>query len=480
MPYVSPPGAGQTNIKSLNLYDDNIGTLHPTYVKLAEMREKCRDVVSGQDVIKSKTTKYLPKLSGQDNTAYANYLNRALFFSIGAKSLQAIVGMASLKRPKVTAPKDIMEKYFNFTENLTFIEQYVRMVSEVSLQNQAYAYVEWPSNGGDAYTVILPAESVINWDYDDNGDFNLVVIKEDYWKKVSKYKREFVVRHRELTIENGNYVQNIFENNVKVKTITPIVLGQPLKKIPLVAFHSKGLGISDEPPLLLDIANINISHYMTSADLEHGRHFTGLPTPIITGATTDSKLYIGSNQFIVLPDKNANAKYLEFTGQGLASLEKALQEKQSMLASLSARLLDNSSKGSEATDAVKLRYLSETASLTTVVKTINVVLNMLYNIIAESLRESPKSVNIVLDTDFLGTQMSHTDMSALFEAYIGGAVDLDTLIYNLRVGQRLNPESTDEEVKAEILKRKNEIVEAAKQNNPQPQPNNPQPNTSEK
>ena len=56
MPYVSPPGAGQTNIKSLNLYDDNIGTLHPTYVKLAEMREKCRDVVSGQDIIKSKTS----------------------------------------------------------------------------------------------------------------------------------------------------------------------------------------------------------------------------------------------------------------------------------------------------------------------------------------------------------------------------------------------------------------------------------------
>lgn len=480
MPYVSPPGAGQTNIKSLNLYDDNIGTLHPTYVKLAGMREKCRDVVSGQDIIKSKTTKYLPKLSGQDDTSYKNYLNRALFFSIGAKSLQAIVGMASLKRPKVTAPPDIMEKYFNFTENLTFIEQYVRMVSEVSLQNQAYAYVEWPSNGGDAYTVILPAESVINWDYDDNGDFNLVVIKEDYWKKVSKYKREFVVRHRELAIENGVYVQNIFENNVKVQTITPTVLGQPLKKIPFVAFHSKGLGVSDEPPLLLDIANINISHYMTSADLEHGRHFTGLPTPIITGASTDSKLYIGSNQFIVLPDKNANAKYLEFTGQGLASLEKALQEKQSMLASLSARLLDNSSKGSEATDAVKLRYLSETASLTTIVKTINVVLNMLYNIIAESLRESPKSVNIVLDTDFLGTQMSHTDMSTLFEAYIGGALDLDTLIYNLRVGQRLNPESTDDEIKAEIIKRKNEIVEAAKQNNPQPQPNNPQPNTSEK
>ena len=472
MPYVSPPGAGQTNIKSLNLYDDNIGTLHPTYVKLAEMREKCRDVVSGQDIIKSKTVKYLPKLSGQDNAAYATYLNRALFFSIGAKSLQAIVGMASLKRPKVSAPNEIMAKYFNFTENLAFIEQYVRMVSEVSLQNQAYAYVEWPSNGGDAYTVILPAESVINWDYDDNGDFSLVVIKEDYWKKVSKYKREFVVRHRELTIENGNYVQNIFENNVKVKTIAPVVLGQTLKKIPFVAFHSKGLGISDEPPLLLDIANINISHYLTSADLEHGRHFTGLPTPIITGASSDKSLHIGSNEFIVLPDKNANAKYLEFTGQGLASLEKALVEKQGMLASLSARLLDNSSKGSEATEAVKLRYLSETASLTTIVKTINVVLNMLYNTIAESILESEKSVNIVLDTDFLGAQMNQAEMTSLFNGYIGGAIDLDTLIYNLRTGQRLNPDSSDEDVAAAIEKRASDI--AAKQKANQPKPNTPE------
>lgn len=480
MPYVSPPGAGPVNITSLSLYDDHVGTLHPTYSKLAKMREKCRDVVSGQDTIKSKTTKYLPKLSGQDDEAYKNYVNRALFFSIGAKSLQAIVGMASLKRPKITAPPVMLESYFNFTENLTFVEQYVRMVSEVSLQNQSYAYVEWPKGGGDAYTVVLPAESVINWDFDENGEFSLVVIREDYYKKVSKYRHEFVIRHRELCIENGVYVQNIFENNVKIQTVKPIVLNQPLKKIPFIAFHSKGLGITDEPPLLLDIANINISHYMTSADLEHGRHFTGLPTPIITGATTDSKLYIGSNQFIVLPDKNANAKYLEFTGQGLASLEKALQEKQSMLASLSARLLDNSSKGSEATDAVKLRYLSETASLTTIVKTINVVLNMLYNIIAESLRESPKSVNIVLDTDFLGTQMSHSDMSALFDAYIAGAIDLDTLIYNLRVGQRLNPESTDDDVKAQIQKRKDEIAEAAKQSKPEPQSNNPKPNTSEK
>lgn len=457
MPYVSPPGASATSA-SFQLYDDAVGTTHPIYEALKVMRETCRDVVSGQNVIKAKGTTYLPKLSGQSNEAYLNYKRRALFFSIGAKSLQAIVGMASLKRPKIEAPTPMLESYFNMSENLNFIEQYVRMVSEVSLQNQCYAYVDWPEKGGNAYIVICPAESVINWDYDEStGKLNLVVIRESYYKKASKYKRDLVIRHRELTIENGVYVQHIYDNNVKVKTTVPKVLGAPLKEIPFIPFHSKGLGFTEEPPILLDIANINISHYMTSADLEHGRHFTGLPTPIITGANADKKLHIGSDEFIVLPDKNANAKYLEFTGQGLASLEKALIEKQSMMASLSARLLDNSSKGSEATEAVKLRYLSETASLTTIVKTINVVLNMLYNIIATSLRESEKSVTITLDTDFLGSQMSQSDMATLFDGYIGGAIDLGTLIFNLRNGQRLNPETSDDEITANIKAREAEL-----------------------
>lgn len=472
MPFVSPPGAPAKS--QYQLHDDEIGTTHPTYDALKAMREKCRDVVSGQDVIKRKGEKYLPRLDGQDQDQYNKYRQRALFFSIGAKSLQAIVGMASLKRPKIKAPQSMLDTYFNFTENLSFIQQYVKMVSEVSLQNQSYAYVDWPQDGGNAYIVALPVESVINWDHDDNGNLLFAVIREDYYKKVSKYKRETAVRYRELAIENGIYVQNIYEDNIKIKTIVPVVLGQPLKSIPFIAFNAKGLGFSDDPPLLLDIANINISHYMTSADLEHGRHFTGLPTPIITGASSDTPLHIGSNQFIVLPDKNANAKYLEFTGQGLASLEKALQEKQNMLASLSARLIDNSSKGSEATDAVKLRYLSETASLTTIVKTINVVLNMLYNIIATSLRESDKSVNILLDTDFLDSQMNQAEMTALFNGYISGAIDLNTLIFNLRTGQRLDPDVDDEVIKAEILKRQSELASA------KAAANKPKPNTSEK
>lgn len=484
MPFATPPVIANTASAYTAMLPvaSEIDTQHPIYAALLNQRIKCRDVVSGQDVIKSKNEVYLPRLSGQTNDAYKMYKLRALFFSIGAKSLQALVGMASLKEPKVKAPVALTEKYFNFDENVTLQENYVKMCHEVLLQNQAGAMVEWPQNGGDAYIIVHPSEAVINWDYDDNGKLILVVIRELHYKKNGKYKRDEVIRHRELYLNNGVYEQTIYDDKILVSTIQPTVKGQPLNFIPFIPFNSKGIGFTDEPPMLLDIANINISHYLTSADLEHGRHFTGLPTPIITGASSDTPLHIGSNEFIVLPDKNANAKYLEFTGQGLQSLEKALQEKQAMLASLSARLLDNSSKGSEATEAVKLRYLSETASLTTVVKTINVVMNMLYNIIATSMSENPKDVSIKFDTDFLSAQMTSAEMTTLFNGYISGAIDLDTLIFNMRSGQRLNPDIEDDAIKLSIEKRAEEIVKANKAAQPKPaetpaQPKNP---TSEK
>lgn len=455
MPYASPPfiGSGLTSLKTItSLSSEDVKIRHPIYNQLYNSRMKCFDIVCGQDKIKEKGEKYLKRLAGQSNADYKNYLDRALFFSIGAKSLQALVGMASLKMPKIEADDELSAKYFNFDEDITFLESYVNMLTEVLKQNQAAIMIDWPQSGGDPYIEVYSAFSPINWSYDEDGNLEMVVLCESYEKRIGRYGKEINLRYRELYLENGQYHQMLHIDGKTPQKITPKINGKPLDYIPFIPFHSKGIGFTSEPPLLLDIANINISHYMSSADLEHGRHFTGLPTPIIFGASSTTDLYIGSNQFIVLPDKQSNAKYLEFTGQGLQSLEKALAEKQAMLASLSARLLDNSSKGSESTDAVKLRYLSETASLTSIVKTINVVLNKVYNCIAESMNKDKNSVTISLDTDFLGSKMSSTEMTALFDGYLSGAIDVGTLIHNLRAGQRLDPNASDDQVKTDIEK----------------------------
>lgn len=451
---------------------------HPSYTARLPQYIKCRDVIiEGEDAVKAKGSLYLPKLSGQNAKQYYNYKLRALFYSIGSKSLSALVGMATNKRPLISASKRMLDEFFDFKKVNAFDETYSAAIEEVLLQNRVGILTEFDEDG-KPYNVIYQAENILNWHYE-GSEPQMILLREcvsEY--NPLNYQVENIVRYRRLVLRDGHYEAIIYDCNMREqRVIVPVVRGKPLDHIPFIAVHSKGLGIVDAPPMMLDIANVNLSHYLSSADLEHGRHFTGLPTPMIFGAQVDGSLHIGSDEFIVLPDKQSNAKYLEFTGQGLQSLEKALEQKQAMLASMSARLIDNSSKGSESVDAVKLRYFSETASLSTMVSNLNIAINIIYNRIAEYLLYNTEPVTVELDRDFMSSQISAQDMTALMNGYLNGSISLDTYIYNMRKGQRLDPSVPDAVIKADLEKiateRKAEAAKVANTNaNSDNQPQN--------
>lgn len=423
-----------------------IDSLHPKYVVRAAQWQKCRDAFEGGDAIKAAGEKYLPALKGQKPEDYAAYKRRALFYSITAKSISALVGMATSKAPKIQYP-DSMSMYFNGSSIIQFSEVYSMVLSEDLLQSRVGVLVDMPELGqGDPVPAIYQAEDIINWRVDDTGNPELVVLREYVDAYIDEYEVETQLQFRELRLVNGVYTQIIHNEKMEfISSIVPTIRGAALDYIPFYVVNPIGTGFTDHKPLMTDIADINISHYMSSADLEHGRHFTGLPTPIIIGATSDTDLYIGSTKFIVIPEKGGDAKYLEFTGQGLQSLEKAMAEKQSLLASLSARLLDNSSRGSEAADAVKLRYMSETASLTTVVNAVSTILNSVYKLIAKIKGEDESSFSLVLDTDFMESTMSAPEMQALFDGFFKGAISKETLVFNMRKGRRLDPLRSDKD-----------------------------------
>ncbi len=421
-----------------------IDSVHPKYKERAPQWRKCRDAFEGEDAIKAAGTLYLPKLKGQENDDYLSYKNRALFYSITSKSVSALVGMATSKEPKIEYP-DSMKPYFNDSELVQFSEIYSMSLSEVLLMSRSGILVDMPETGGKPYPTVYQVEDIINWRTDETGKLTLVVLREIHEVQGDdEYEVTQELRYRELRMVDGIYVQRLYNDKGDlIAQPTPVIRGKPLEFIPFFVINPVGTGFLDHKPLMLDIANINISHYLSSADLEHGRHFTGLPTPVVIGAESSTNLYIGSTKFLIIPDKGGDAKYLEFTGQGLQSLEKAMTEKQSLLASMSARLLDNSSRGSEAADAVKLRYMSETASLTTVVNAVSTTLNNVYKLIAEIIGEDRESFSLILDTDFMETMINAPDMTALFEGYYQGLISKETLVYNLRKGKRLDPLRTD-------------------------------------
>ena len=424
---------------------------HPRYNSRIAQWIKCRDAFEGEDQIKSKGETYLPRLKGQSDDDYNAYKRRALFYSITAKSLAALVGMSLSAGMRISYPS-AMTRYFEDSTMIQFSELIATTLQEVLLQSRVGIMIEAPEVEGNPYPVTYIAEDIVDWTEAADGTLEFVRLREEVEVRNSTGEIVLIEQYRELSFDADGYYQ---QRKIRLDsdiTITPTFAGYKLRYIPFYAVNPIGVGFKDLKPMMLDIASINISHYLSSADLEHGRHFTGLPTPVILGGEVNGDLHIGSTKFLIIPTKGSDAKYLEFTGQGLQSLEKAMTEKQGLLASMSARLLDNSTRGSEAAEAVKLRYSSETASLKTVVESVNKCINSVYRKIAEMIREDPNDVSIILGTDFMESYLSPAEMTALFDGYFNGAVSVETLVYNMRKGRRLDPLVDDKDVLDQLKK----------------------------
>lgn len=445
---------------------------HPDYLEIMDEYTTIRDCYKGSKAIKKAGPRYLPMLGGQDQIDYLNYLTRALFFPITSKTVATLVGFATVKDPELKYD-DLLKPYF--TDGLgsyQFTEYFVHKLQEVILMGRFGTLIDAPATGARLPVLCTyDAENIINWETFDDGTLSWVLLKEvvDVPKPNSRFGRNQKVQYRWCGLKGGQYTVDVLNEDLEtVSTIQPNFGGQILDFVPFVCVGTSGTHMTVDKPPMQDIATINISHYLTSADLEWGRHFVGLPTPVVIGVDSSTKLKIGGTTAWVLPNEGSDAKYLEFLGQGLQSLENALKEKVGLMASMSARLVDSSTKGSEAAETVRLRYLSETASLKQMVLSTESSLQTVYSMIAKMVRTATPTV--ALNKDFLSAQLEAGVLRELFNAYFNGAINKETLIFNLKRSNLTDPKMTDEEIAAGIKSPE----EIARMNKPAPQ-TKPQP-----
>jgi hypothetical protein len=426
---------------------------HPEYINIQEEYRMIRDCFNGSKAIKTAGTLYLPSLGGQETGDYDNYKRRALFFPITSKTVATLVGFTTSKDPE-TEYDDTLKPYFtDGVESYQFTEFYIRCLQEVILMGRIGTLVDAPVSGAsEPILVTYDAEHIINWGVYADGSLEWVLLRETIYVPDAQ-KRFFYrpqVQYRWCGLVGGAYTVQLLDDDLNITSaMTPLFRGRSINYVPFTCFGTSGVQMPVDKPPMLDIATINISHYMTSADLEWGRHFVGLPTPVIIGADSSTSLKIGGTAAWVLPNEGSDAKYLEFLGQGLGSLENALKEKIGLMASMSARLVDSSSKGSEAAETVRLRYMSETASLKQLVLSTETGLNMTYSTLAKVMDVPPPSIS--LNKDFLTIRLEAAVLRELFTAYLNGEIDKATLVYNLKRSEYLDPTIPDDQQLEGIL-----------------------------
>jgi hypothetical protein len=387
-----------------------IDVLHPAYKKRTEQWQRLRDCLEGGDAVKSKTTTYLPKLSGDKNgELYANYLKRAQFLAVCSRTLEGLVGFVTRKTPRLEMrekDKELLADVGPAGESLDDLSRC--LLHELLSVSRVGLFVDAPRSvdGVEAvkpFLALYDTEDITDWAYavvEGRRELVDVVLREmeetkdhkgEYVRRTT-YRRLRLVPRSELAVaaaqvgsdqavavvQEGSVGDLVYFQEVWRKTINDkgqesaeYILqevyvprqagGRTLDRIPFFPATPFGLDIHPPVPAMLPLADVNLHHYMGSADLEWGRHWTAIPQPWAAGFKHDNgELTIGSAFAWISDDPQANAGYLEFTGAGLGSLVTGQEDKMKQMAMLGARMLEAPAGGGvEAAATVRLRQAGE-------------------------------------------------------------------------------------------------------------------------
>lgn len=443
-----------------------IDSKHALYTRYEDRWTRCRDALEGSDAVKGRTTTYLPKLSAQDTQEYDAYLKRALWYGATGRTVQGLCGAIFRKEPSIEMPERLAGLLDNISDdNLDVVSLAQECVTEQLAIGRLGLLVDLPpaGNGEDPYISRYRAEDIINWRTEVRAGkevLTLVVLQE--WVEETDandaFSVEKVKHFRVLRLLDGVYVQEEWDEKTKLKDITVKRKGRTLDFIPFRFVNATSLSVTPEKPPLLDVVDVNLSHYRTSADLEHGAHFTALPTPWLAGFPVDQTFAIGAGVAFVSDRSDARAGMLEFTGKGLDALRDMRADKERLMAVLGARLLEEQKRAAEAADTVRLRTSGESSALSNVAKTASRALTDCLQWCAWFMgltgpAQSPtavEGVSVALNTDFLDDRIDAPTLTALFQALQGGALSTRTWLYNLQRGEILPP-GTDIGVELDLI-----------------------------
>lgn len=427
-----------------------VNSARSDYTNVADKWQRLRDCFEGRDAILKAGIKYVPELPGADIKQNQAYRERGNFFNAVQRTVQGMVGAVFQEPPEVKFPKSLEDYLKDITlTNVPFEMFAVEAGNEIVLLGRYGVLVDMPavdSTSNRPYACAYKAENIVNWKVERiNGDqiLTMVVLKEV--AEVPDPKDEFVnkcvTQYRVLKLAEKKCVRQLYrEKDDGSKEFIPyeaevtmVRRGVALDFIPFVFLGSIHATPDIDRPPLLDLADVNIGHWKNSVDHEHGLHLVALPTPWVSGVKgsgdSNAPLKIGPMNVWEL-EATGTAGMLEFSGAGLESLVVAMDEKKKQMATLGARLLEDTPQTQETASAVKMRHSGEHASLRTVAGAIELGFTMALQIVAwwAGTEATPKDTDVLveLNKEYLNIKASPEEVRVALTALQAGEISFET------------------------------------------------------
>lgn len=412
-----------------------VDSKHPMYS--TALSQYCKNAYYGD------VKDYIPRPKAQSQQEYKNYQNRATYFNVVRRTTHALCGAVTRKPIK----SNIDLSMINVDGQHSFKQLVSQLIENLLLTGRYGVYVDYSDSKNEPYLVTYDNDDIINWFTDEDDNLTSVMINCEYYVRDPKDRFQHKAVHgvRELFLDSEGvftvveWTKDSQGNWKPGEPIVPEVRGNTLNYIPMVIENVTG-GIRSCEPILMNLAQINISHLCSVAELEHAAYFTSIPQPWIAGDLKQAPgkegtqvLNVGSEVAWQLK-QGSQVGFLEFNGAGINSIQDIIRDKVEQMVALGSRLLQDK-KGVESVEALRLRQASEGASLIGIIDIIEQSLTTALNWYVQWLTPNAQRVEVDIDRNIISESLTPQMIQQLINGVLNNQISQQTFVEALYKGE---------------------------------------------
>jgi hypothetical protein len=213
-----------------------------------------------------------------------------------------------------------------------------------------------------------------------------------------------------------------------------------LDEIPVVPIYSNRRGMLRSLPPLLDIANLNLTHYQRQADLIHALHIAAMPTLVLEGwDDTTGTATMGVNYAIAMQPGN-KAYYVQADATSFNAQMEELKSLEGQMSSLGVTKLFGQKFVAESAEAKRIDQAQSNSVLSIISQELESALNQAFAFASRYVGIEPPTVRI--DRDFDYYRLIGQDVSVIAQLNENGKISNETMLEILRRGEIL-PDNLD-------------------------------------
>jgi len=454
-----------------------VETKHKNFNLFYSKWQRMRNVFSGNDAMKENATKYIPPLSGQTPDQYKEVINRETFENYTLATAKGMSGLIFAKAPVIELGTQLTALAENIDlagSNLIDLAQ--NAVNEVSetgriglLVDMITPDIEITSTLQEQQLNLRPyiktytTENIINWDtqlINNRAELSFLVLSEPYMVRTG-FKFVDKVRYRVYELIEGICTVRVFENIATGRQkdnfqqigndIVVKMQGKAIDFIPFVSITSEKLSIDPVNPPLLDLADINISHWYLNVERRNALHFVGFPSIYGVGIQkrANEEVKLGAGTINIFDNPQAKLDFLQLSAEGLGSVEKALEEKKNAMLALGAKILAPESASQISENTMQMKTAGQRAIIIQIADTVSRGIEKALGFMSSWIGENA-DIKFQLNTDY---NLSEMNPQMLAQIYVGrqmGRLRDEDVFYNLKGGEIIDSTVTLEEYLAGI------------------------------